>query len=270
MATYAIGDIQGCFRTFRRLLRRISFGRRDHLWLVGDLVNRGPRSLDVLRFCTDLSGRATIVLGNHELHLLSLAAGVSTLRDEDTVQDVLEAHDRDALVDWIATRPLLHRDRRFVLVHAGLHPDWSLLEASRWANRASAELRGPTRARFLQDLRTSTDVPWRFRMSPRKRLVQATRVMTRVRMLDARGRLAKWSGPPDSAPDGCTAWFDLPTRRRRGTTVVFGHWAALGLEVAPGLLGLDTGCVWGGALTAVRLSDGAIHQERNRDEIPSG
>lgn len=270
MATYAIGDIQGCFRTLRRLLRRISFGRRDRLWLVGDLVNRGPRSLDVLRFAADLGDRVTVVLGNHELHLLSLAHGVSSLRKEDTLRDIFDAPDHDALFDWVAARPFLVREPGFVLVHAGLHPAWSLDDASLWARRASAALRGSGRVRFLEDIKSAHDAPWTPRASDRKRVVLAARVMTRVRMLDVEGCLARWSGPPDSASPAYASWFELPTRRRRGTTIVFGHWAALGLKVAPGILGLDTGCVWGGALTAARLSDGAIFQERNRDEAPYG
>jgi bis(5'-nucleosyl)-tetraphosphatase (symmetrical) len=263
MATYAIGDIQGCYSTLQRLLERLRFDpARDRLWLVGDMVNRGPRSLHVLRFALAHDASIIAVLGNHDLHLLALGAGAGRPKQRDRLSSVLRAPDRDELLAWLRRRPLLHREGRCVLVHAGLWPSWSVPHAQRLAHEAESALRGRQWVGVLAGL--SGDGPDRSSSRhPRAQRVQATlRILTRLRTLRPRGGMCSdFTGPPAQAPPGCRPWFELPARRRRGVTVVFGHWAALGLLRRPGLVGLDTGCVWGGTLTALRLDDGTLFAE---------
>ncbi len=255
MATYVIGDIQGCFITLQRLLDRLDFERgRDHLWLVGDLVNRGPDSLSVLRWAKELEedGGAIAVLGNHDLHLIACAEGLRSARRGDTLEAVLEAPDLDALREWLTSRPLLHREDDHVLVHAGLLPSWSLEEAERLANEAGRALRErETRIPLLEALYG--------KRKGVKKLRAILEAFTRVRTVSGTGELRRdFSGPPSQAPEGCRPWFELGTWKE---TVVFGHWAALGLHVSERLIGVDSGCVWGGSLTAVRLEDRAVFQE---------
>ncbi len=247
MATYAIGDVQGCYKTLERLLRRIEFGRRDRLWLVGDLVNRGPRSADVLRFAKGLGERAVVVLGNHDLHLIARAEGLAERKKRDTLDDVLDADDCDELVAWLREQPLVHREGNWLMVHAGLLPRWTAEDAQEKAREVEATLRGRRRASLL---------------TGGTRLAETLRAFTRLRMCDSEGRLCDHDGPPADAPKGCISWFEHPRRRSTDVTVVFGHWSALGLYVGTDAIGLDTGCVWGGALTALRLEDRAIFSER--------
>jgi bis(5'-nucleosyl)-tetraphosphatase (symmetrical) len=256
LATYAVGDIQGCHRTLGRLLERLRFDPAgDRLWLVGDLVNRGPGSLDVLRWAKGLGTAATIVLGNHDLHLLARAAGVGIPRKRDTLDDVLAAPDVADLVDWLRRRPLLHREDPFVLVHAGLLPGWTVAEAERLAREGEAVLRGPGGEELLSALEEG-------RMGAAPAPAAAVSALTSLRLCDATGRPDDgFTGPPVAAPAGRVPWFAVPRRRSSGSTVVFGHWAALGLLNLPDLVALDTGCVWGGSLTAVRLDDRRVFQE---------
>ncbi len=257
MPTYAIGDIQGCFSTLQRLLTRIGFDpARDRLWLAGDLVNRGPRSLEVLRWAAAHERALVSVLGNHDLHLLGAAAGLRPPKPKDTLEQVLSAPDADPLLAWLRQRPLLHRDGDWALVHAGLHPDWTLADAERLARAIEGELRGAGWRDLLAALYGGGS----------GELEQALRVFTLMRVVRADGALdLEFNGPPAERPEGTTPWFELPSRRPPGTRVVFGHWAALGLHVTPSAVGLDTGCVWGKTLTAFRLEDGAIAQERRVD-----
>ena len=249
MATWVVGDVQGCSQPLLRLLERIGFGADDQLWLAGDLVNRGPDSLGVLRWARDQApDQVHAVLGNHELHLLAVAAGARKAKRGDTLAPILTAPDREALLDWVRDRPLAHHDRGWLLVHAGLLPAWDLpttLERARHVERA---LRGPDGAALLT------------KAGPRK-LRAALHALTRLRFVDADGEPDYGpKGPPGSAP-GCAPWFDAPGRRWAGQArIVHGHWAALGLRVSPEVVSLDTGCVWGRALTAFCLEDERVVQ----------
>jgi bis(5'-nucleosyl)-tetraphosphatase (symmetrical) len=269
MATYAIGDVQGCFLTLTRLLERFRFdSRADRIWLVGDLVNRGPRSLDVLRWAISLGDRVTAVLGNHDLHLLAVAVGARMQRPRDTLSAVLEAPDREDLLGWLSRRPLVHREGPFVLVHAGLLPSWSAHQARSLALEVENELAGQGQGRFLQALYSGggDSVLWDDTLTGISRLRVITGALTRLRTCTREGRIClDFTGPPDAAPSGCIPWFDVPGRKTAASTVVCGHWAALGLHLRNGLFALDSGCVWGGVLTGVRLEDREVFQEPMAD-----
>lgn len=262
MATYAIGDIHGCYDTLQRLLRLIQLDlREDRLWLVGDLVNRGPRSLDVLRWAVGLGDRAVTVLGNHDLHLLGRALAGSPVKRRDTLGEVLDAPDREDLVTWLRTRPLLHREDGHVLVHAGLFPDWTVDKAERLARETEAWLQGGQAPRLLEAAEKKTPERWQKGLEGFDRARVALAGFAKLRTLGLDGRMcADFSGPPQDAPRGCRPWFSHPERRSDGATVVFGHWAALGLWLRDGVAGLDTGAAWGRELTALRLDDGHLFQ----------
>lgn len=250
MATYVIGDVQGCFVSLRRLLEVAGYTEKDHLWLAGDLVNRGPRSVEVLRWCRAREDRVQVVLGNHDLHLLGRHYGTRRAGKRDTMEDVLAAPDRPALIDWLRRQPLLHRDGGRLMVHAGLPPTWTVAEAEARARAIEAELAGPNPQDFLQSLEA------------RDGLADHLAALTRMRTVDATtgAPVYGFAGPPDEAPPGQTPWFAYAARLVPAETVFFGHWAALGLYRAPGLWGLDSGCVWKQRLTAVRLDDEAVFQ----------
>lgn len=258
MAVYAIGDIQGCAAPLQRLLQRIDYRpTEDRLWLVGDLVNRGPDSLGVLRWARDQGESVTAVLGNHDLHLLSRAYGVSEAKKRDTLDAVLAAPDLPELIDWLRTRPLMHREGQFLMVHAGLLPQWTVGQALRQARKCEGVLRHDP-VRLLSALQKPDAVTDPLLAEK----VGFLNVITRMRAMTAAGQAcASFSGPPQCAPPGCIPWYHMPGRRSAGVTCVFGHWSALGLLMEPGVLALDTGCVWGRQLTAVRLDDGAVFQE---------
>ncbi len=262
MATFAIGDIQGCYAQFARLLERVRFDpAADRLWLVGDLVNRGPESLQVLRRVRELGESATVVLGNHDLYLLMVAAGFSRRGKDDTLARVLEAPDRDELLDWLARRPLAYREGAFVMVHAGLLPQWSADRAMALAGEVEAVLRSKGAQVFLRDLAGDRPDHWDDALAGQDRLRVIVNGMTRMRFCTPDGRLTmRAKGPPDKAPPGTLPWFQVQNRAASTHTVVCGHWSALGLHRAPGLIALDTGCVWGGKLTAVRLEDDQVFQ----------
>lgn len=257
MTLYAVGDIQGCAAAFDALLERLDLERGDdRLWLVGDLVNRGPDSLSVLRRLVELGDRVTAVLGNHDLHLLATAAGVRAYGGNDSFADVLEAPDRDALLDWLRRRPLIHHDAAGarVLVHAGIPPTWPLERALEHARELEARLAGPAWARALRDAYGPSPGELPARAGRRERLRFTVNGLTRMRYCDADGRLDfDCSGPPGSQPAGLMPWFDWPGRPARATHIVFGHWAALGLLRRADVTATDTGCVWGNALTAVPI-----------------
>jgi bis(5'-nucleosyl)-tetraphosphatase (symmetrical) len=269
MATYAIGDVHGCFTTLKRLLSHLGYSRRaDRLWLVGDLVNRGPRSLAVLRWAAELApDRLVAVLGNHDLHLLARAAGVAKERRRDTLEAVLGAPDRDDLLRWLRERPLLHREDGRVLVHAGLLPEWTVGEAEGLAREIEAALQGDDSAGLLGSLRDELPGTWHADLGRGARRRLALAGFTRLRtLLPGGGLCTEWNGPPEQAPAGCIPWFDAPERRSRGTSLLFGHWAALGYIKKDGVVGLDTGCVWGRTLTALRLEDGKVFQVPAEEE----
>lgn len=257
MAVYAIGDIQGCFDAMEALLQRIGFTRgEDRLWFTGDLVNRGPQSLDVLRFVSALGDDAICVLGNHDLHLLAVAAGAAKTRPGDTVQEILEAPDRNELLDWLRHRPLLARssDTGYILVHAGLAPQWDITQATACATEVEQALRADDYTRLLPHLYGNHPDCWDDDMEGWQRLRFISNVFTRMRYCDPRGRLAlKEKAPPGQQTKGLLPWFAVPARRSRGHHIVFGHWSALGLCQRHNVLGLDTGCVWGGQLSAARM-----------------
>jgi len=263
MATYAIGDVHGCFDTLQALLRRIRFDRAtDRLWMVGDLVNRGPKSLAVLRWAAEMDDRLAVVLGNHDLHLVARAMGVGEAKRRDTLDEVLAAPDRDDLLDWLRSRPLLHREDDRVLVHAGLFPSWSLDKAERLAREVEAWLRGDDAPRLVETIERKVAERWQGGMSDWDRARTALAGFAKLRTLQEDGRMCPdFTGLPQDAPKGCKPWFGDPGRRSAGAFVIFGHWAALGLYVRDGLTALDTGCAWGRCLTALRLDDRKLFQE---------
>lgn len=258
MAVYAIGDIQGCHREFIALLERVGFdAARDQLWLTGDLVNRGPDSLPVLRTVRALGAAATVVLGNHDLHLLARAAGAGPGRQDPALDTVLAAPDRDELLGWLATRPLLHRDRSlgWTLVHAGLPPQWDVDLAETCAREVEAALARDPAALFD---RMYGDEPllWSPGLAGGPRLRFITNCLTRLRFVDDAGRLLlEHKGAQADAPAGAIPWFRHPARASAGERILFGHWSALGVVREANVLGIDAGCVWGGSLCAVRLDE---------------
>jgi bis(5'-nucleosyl)-tetraphosphatase (symmetrical) len=262
MATYAIGDIQGCYDEMRRLLDSIGFDPvRDHLWLVGDLVNRGPQSVEVLRYLRGLGEHAISVLGNHDLHLLVVAAGVRKPHRGDTLDALLAAPDRDELLDWLRRQRLMHVDGGYAMVHAGLLPQWSIPQAQALAHEVEAALQSPDHGEFLACMYGNTPARWRDDLAGYDRLRVVVNAMTRLRLCTPDGimEFTHKTGLAD-APAGYLPWFDVPQRASRDTPVLFGHWAALGLTLRPDVLGLDSGCVWGRRLTAVRLEDRRVFQ----------
>ena len=262
MAIYAIGDIQGCYSAFRRLLDQCRFEpARDRLWLVGDLVNRGPHSLAVLRFVKRLGARAVTLLGNHDLHLLLVAAGHARPRREDTLAAILRAPDRDELLDWLRRRQMMHVDAGYAMVHAGLLPQWSIAQALKLAREVEAALQGDDYDEFLRQMYGNKPERWRDDLAGIERLRVITNVLTRLRNCTVDGRMEfEYTGKPVSLPRGFMPWFSVPRRCSRGTPVIFGHWAALGLYTESNVFALDTGCVWGGALSALRLADRQLYQ----------
>ena len=262
MATYAIGDVQGCNDALQRLVQQIHFDpASDRLWFVGDLVNRGPDSLKVLRYIKRLGASAVVVLGNHDLFLLAVAEGITTSRPEDTLQAILAAPDRDELLAWVRQQPLLYREHPFVLVHAGLLPQWSVCEAEELAREVEIMLRGPVYKDVLRALYPSKQLQWASNLTGPTRLATIIKVLTRLRACSADGLMeSSYSGPPDHIPAGFLPWFRVPNRNHDDTTIVCGHWASLGLHCEENLLAIDSGCVWGRQLTAMRLEDRKVFQ----------
>ncbi|HKT72483.1 MAG TPA: symmetrical bis(5'-nucleosyl)-tetraphosphatase [Steroidobacteraceae bacterium] len=258
MSRYAIGDIQGCYEELRALLARVRFSPdRDRLWLVGDLVNRGPQSLEVLRYVRSLGDSAIVVLGNHDLHLLAVIHGSRRKRRSDTLDDILNASDRDKLLEWLATRPLAHRDpeRGELMVHAGVVPQWTTERTLELAQEVETALRRDP-ARLFEQMYGDEPSRWRDDLTGADRLRFTINTLTRLRVCTADGKVdLKVKGKPQAASSGSPyrAWFDHEGRRTAGTRMVFGHWSALGFVQRHNIVGLDSGCVWGGALTALDL-----------------
>ncbi|MGA6828014.1 symmetrical bis(5'-nucleosyl)-tetraphosphatase [Nitrospira sp. NS4] len=268
MTTYAIGDIQGCAHSLEQLLEQIRFDpTTDRLWCAGDLVNRGPGSLRVLRYLKQLGPSAQVVLGNHDLFLLAVAEGIVSPRQKDTIHDVLEADDRSELIEWLRKQPLHYREGSYFMVHAGLLPQWSIDEAAQLAREVEVVLAGPAFRTFLQALYHGTAAHWDPKLGGDERLVAITRALTRLRTCTSAGALSGFSGHPENAPQGHLPWFRIPNRRNADHTVLFGHWAALGLHIEQNLLGLDSGCAWGRQLTAIRLEDRTVHQVECADRL---
>jgi bis(5'-nucleosyl)-tetraphosphatase (symmetrical) len=255
MATYAIGDVQGCHDELLVLLDRIRFDQAaDQLWFVGDLVNRGPRSLETLRTIRDLGNSAISVLGNHDLHLLAVAEGISRTKHRDTFGDILAAPDRDELLHWLRQRPLLHHGGEFYLIHAGLPPQWDMDEAARLAQEAETALRSRNYREMLWHMYGNEPNRWDDHLGDWERLRFITNSFTRLRYCTADGRMEfKQKGRPGTQPAGLMPWFEVPGRRSAGARILFGHWSTLGFHVSQDAYCLDSGCLWGGELTALRI-----------------
>ena len=254
MTRYAIGDVQGCDAELHALLKKIGFrADRDQLWFVGDLVNRGPGSLATLRLVRSLGANAAVVLGNHDLHLLAVAHGVQRRRKSDTLDDILSAKDRESLLEWLLGCPLAHSAGNDLMVHAGLVPQWSVPQTLRLAAEVNAALKKDARALFENMYGDEPD-EWHEDLRGYPRLRFIINVLTRLRVCTAAGRIDLANkGEPAPPPSPWRPWFEHPQRRSRDARVIFGHWSALGLVLRPDVMGLDTGCVWGGALTACDL-----------------
>jgi bis(5'-nucleosyl)-tetraphosphatase (symmetrical) len=257
VATYAIGDVQGCFDELLALLERIGFLGSDRLWFVGDLVNRGPKSLQVLRFARDLGERAAVVLGNHDLHLIAQYEGIEKIRRADTFQDVLDAPDAGELVAWLRARPMMHAEGAYAMVHAGLLPQWSIARAQRLGAEVSAALAAPHYREFLLNMYGNQPARWDDALTGWDRLRVIVNAMTRMRYCNRQGRMDLDAGGIEP-PKGYSRWYE--TRKKENQTLVFGHWSQLGLVFAPGVAGLDSGCIWGGRLSALRLDDRTLFQ----------
>ena len=271
MALYCMGDIQGCNNAFDRLLSEIGFSAsRDTVYLLGDLVNRGPDSAAVLRRCMQLGDSVRALLGNHDLHLLAAAHGVRPPSRRDTLQAVLQASDREAMLDWLHQQPLARRLRHggedLLMVHAGVLPQWSVDDVLALAAEVEAQLRGPALAGFLQQMYGNSPDQWNAGLKGPDRLRIIVNALTRLRFCTPEGRMDFDSTESAAqAPAGLLPWFDAPHRRTQGTLIAFGHWSTLGWFERPDLLGLDTGCVWGGCLSAVRF--GATLAEREQCKV---
>jgi bis(5'-nucleosyl)-tetraphosphatase (symmetrical) len=257
MAVYAIGDIQGCFDELQALLARLEFDPAiDRLWFAGDLVNRGPKSLETLRFVRGLGAGAITVLGNHDLHLLAAAHGSPLNRNDGSLRAILEAPDREELIDWLRRQPLLHHDATlgFTLVHAGLPPQWNLSLAQACAGEVEAVLRGDRPAEFFEHMYGNKPRQWSAELGGWERLRFIVNCFTRLRFCREDGRLdLKSKGPPGSQSPGYQPWFEVAGRASRDLNIIFGHWSTLGRCTAPGIYPVDSGCLWGGQLTALRI-----------------
>jgi len=257
MPTYAIGDIQGCHASLLRLLDEIRFdAAADRLWFVGDLVNRGPNSLDVLRFVKNLGDAAICVLGNHDLHLLALAEGFGRAHKGDTLDDVLAAPDRDELLTWLRRQKLAWREGDFLMVHGGVLPSWTVDDTMQRAAEAEAALQGAQYRDFFAQMYGNAPVAWDDGLQGIERLRVIVNAFTRLRYCSAAGEMEfHYKGAPGTQPAGWLPWFEVPGRKSSGATIVTGHWSTLGFINRNDLIALDTGCLWGGRLTAVRLED---------------
>ena len=261
MTRYAVGDVQGCFDPLQRLLKRVKFDpARDQLWSVGDIVNRGPQSLQCLRFFAELGSSARVVLGNHDLHLLAVANGIRPVKRGDTIQEILDASDRDELLDWLRRQPLLHSDGEFTMIHAGLAPQWSVAQARVLAAEIATVLRGERWLDFLAGMYGDAPDNWSDDLRGVARWRVITNYFTRLRFCKPNGTLdLKSKEGPETAPPGFMPWFDIPQRKSAGATLIVGHWAALmGKTQRDDVIALDTGCVWGGQLTLLNLETRAL------------
>lgn len=270
MATYAIGDIQGCYDELQHLLQVIRFDpAQDKLWFVGDLVNRGPGSLQVLRLVKSLGDSAITVLGNHDLHLLAVHAGIGKLHKSDTLDEILAAPDRGELMDWLRAQRLAYHQNGHLLVHAGVLPQWTAAQAVALAQEVEQVLRGEDYADFIAHMYGNQPQHWSSDLDGHDRLRVIVNAFTRLRVCTPQGEMEfKFKGEVNKIPAGYLPWFEAPQRQSLDTTIVFGHWSALGLKVKKHLIALDTGCLWGGPLTALRLEDRQIFQVASQHPQP--
>lgn len=272
MSTYLIGDIQGCDSAFEQLLQHISFSpSRDTLYLLGDLINRGPASAEVLRRCMRLGDAVKPLLGNHDLHLLASAYGVRKSGKRDTLQNILNAPDRADLLHWVAQQPLARylqspRGQRLLMVHAGVLPQWSLEQALELADEVHQQIKGDALPDFLQHMYGNLPDRWSEQLTGSERTRVIVNALTRIRFCTADGRMDfESSESADAAPEGLMPWFECPQRQTAQDMIAFGHWSTLGLLNRPKLMGLDIGCIWGGCLSAMEI--GADFQERQLHQI---
>ncbi len=269
MATYAIGDLQGCFKSLEALLEIMNFNRaKDRLWFVGDLVNRGPQSLECLRFVKDLGESATVVLGNHDLHLLAVSEGIAKPGRNDTLASIIAAPDRDSLLDWLRRKPLLYSEGEFAMVHAGIAPQWDYSLARKVANEVESALTGNSYRFLLENMYGNEPVNWREGLTQMERLRFAINAMTRMRVVSEAGDMdLQFKGGLGELPDGLVPWFSRLHPSFATITIVAGHWSALGLHMSPQAICLDTGCAWGRELTALRLDDRMVFQVPCQDDV---
>jgi bis(5'-nucleosyl)-tetraphosphatase (symmetrical) len=262
MATYAIGDIQGCYHAFQALLTRIEFNsNHDELWLVGDLINRGSGSLEVLRWCYAHQNNLKVVLGNHDLHALVVAAGFVNPKKGDTLSALLAADDCNVLLDWLRHQHMVYSNGQYLMVHAGLLPQWSAEQALSYAAEVEFALQAPDYLNFLAQMYGNQPSSWRDDLTGLDRLRVITNAMTRLRVCTPQGEMQfSFKGELQDVPSGYLPWFDVPDRASQNTQVIFGHWSALGLQQRDNVDALDTGCLWGGQLTAMNLETKAITQ----------
>ena len=262
MATYAIGDIQGCYHAFQALLQRLAFDlKKDTLWLVGDLINRGTGSLEVLRWCYQHRDNVKTVLGNHDLHAIVVAHGVRKSNRSDTLQPIFDAPDGDILLTWLRHQPLMISNGDYLMVHAGLLPQWQPSEALAYAKEVEDALQGDSYGVFLSNMYGNTPNIWHDDLTGYARLRVITNVMTRMRVCTPEGALDfDFKGELADVPKGLVPWFDLPNRASKDQPIIFGHWSALGLHQRENVYALDTGCLWGGMLTAMCLETKQVIQ----------
>lgn len=257
MAIYAIGDVQGCFDELLNLLEAIAYDRRnDQLWFAGDLVNRGPKSLETLRFIKSLGDDAVTVLGNHDMHLLAASCAPQAAQKKDSLAPILEAPDRDELIDWLRHRRLFHYNDEFCMVHAGLPPQWNFEQTKKMARIAEQMLQGPDYATFLKQMYGNKPNVWSSGLKGMAKLRFIVNCFTRMRYCDSEGRLDfTHSGPPGSQPKTLLPWFEAPGRQSADLRIICGHWSTLGYYEGSNCYAIDTGCLWGGQLTALKLGN---------------
>ncbi len=257
MSVYAIGDIQGCYDSLQLLLQKIKFNPdKDTLWFAGDLVNRGDKSLKTLRYIKSLGDSAITVLGNHDLHLLAIANGIKPLGQNNTLRKILNAKDRDDLLDWLRIQPLMHIDKKlgYVLVHAGITPGWSIKKALKYAAEVEKVLRSDDYLSLLRYMYGDTPRRWKKNLKGEKRLRYIINSFARIRYCTASGALDfRAKGRPGQQKQGLIPWFEAPNSKNFDVRIIFGHWSALGYSETDNVISLDTGCVWGGRLTAIKL-----------------
>lgn len=261
MATYAIGDVQGCYVELQALLNKIQLKDEDVLWFTGDLVNRGPQSLEVLRFIKSLGTKQVSVLGNHDLTLIAIAYGAREDHAGNTLNEILNASDRIELIEWLRHLPLVHHDKikQFTMVHAGIAPDWTVQQSLALSKEVELELQSDDPKLFLTRMYGNDPEKWEDGLAGMPRLRCIVNYCTRMRFCYADGRLElSYKGQIDNKPEDLIPWFNVPERKNKEDKIVFGHWAALnGKTNAANVYALDTGCIWGNCLTAMRLEDQA-------------
>jgi len=262
MSTYAIGDLQGCYHALQDMLKHISFNpESDRLWLVGDLINRGSGSLEVLRWVYQHRSNVVVVLGNHDLHALVVAEGFVAAHRSDTLQALLAAPDRDELLNWLRYQSMVHYEHGYLMVHAGLLPQWTVKQALKLGSEVEVALRSDNYRNFLVKMYGNQPAKWNAKLEGMDRLRVITNAMTRLRICSSKGEMEfKFKGELEDIPDDYMPWFEVPNRKTKDDTIIFGHWSALGLQQRPNLFALDTGCLWGGKLTALRLEDRQVFQ----------